>query len=117
MRGAADLAALTEESVAIVGARASTAYGEHVAGELAVGCAVAGWTVVSGGAYGIDAAAHRGALAADGPTVAVLAGGVDRLYPAGHAPMLRRILERVAWSARRRRDARRAGVGSLSATG
>jgi DNA processing protein len=94
VRGAGDLAALTEESVAIVGARAATAYGEHVAGELAVGCAVAGWTVVSGGAYGIDATAHRGALAADRPTICVLAGGADRLYPAGHAPMLRRILER-----------------------
>jgi DNA processing protein len=96
VRGAGNLAALTADSVAVVGARAATAYGEHVAGELAVGCSVAGWTVVSGGAYGIDATAHRGALAADRETVCVLAGGVDRLYPAGHAPMLRRILERGA---------------------
>jgi DNA processing protein len=65
-----------------------------MAGELALGCAVQDWTVVSGGAYGIDAAAHRGALAANRPTLCVLAGGIDRLYPAGHAPMLRRILER-----------------------
>jgi DNA processing protein len=65
-----------------------------VAGDLALGCAVGDWTVVSGGAYGIDAAAHRGALAANRATVCVLAGGIDRLYPAGHAPMLRRILER-----------------------
>jgi DNA processing protein len=94
VRGAGDLGSLTATSVAIVGARAATAYGEHVSGDLAIGCSVAGWTVVSGGAYGIDVAAHRGALAADRPTVCVLAGGVDRLYPAGHAPLLRRILER-----------------------
>jgi DNA processing protein len=94
VRGSGDLGALTRSGVAVVGARAATAYGEHVAGELAIGCAVAGWTVVSGGAYGIDASAHRGALAAERATVCILAGGVDRLYPAGHAPMLRRILER-----------------------
>ncbi len=94
VRGHGDLASQTKVSVAIVGARAATAYGEHVAGELAVGCAVEAWTVVSGGAYGIDAAAHRGALAADRATVCVLAGGIDRLYPAGHAPMLERILQR-----------------------
>ena len=92
VQGAGDLGMLTGSSVAVVGARAATAYGEHVAGDLALGCAVAAWTVVSGGAYGIDAAAHRGALAANRPTVSVLAGGIDRLYPAGHAPMLRRIL-------------------------
>lgn len=94
VRGIGGLADQTRDSVAIVGARAATAYGEHVAGELAVGCSVEGWTVVSGGAYGIDAAAHRGALASDRATICVLAGGVDRLYPAGHAPMLTRILRR-----------------------
>ncbi|MFY9913361.1 MAG: DNA-processing protein DprA [Nocardioidaceae bacterium] len=93
VRGAGNLRALAGQSVAIVGARAATSYGEHVAGDLAIGCSVEGWTVASGGAYGIDAAAHRGALAADRATVCVLAGGIDRLYPAGHAPMLRRILE------------------------
>ncbi len=93
VRGAGSLHELARQSVAIVGARAATSYGEHVAGDLAIGCSVEGWTVVSGGAYGIDAAAHRGALAADRATVCVLAGGIDRLYPAGHAPMLRRILE------------------------
>jgi DNA processing protein len=94
VRGNGDLAALAEHSVAIVGARAATAYGEHVAGEIAVGCASHDWVVVSGGAYGIDAAAHRGALAAERPTVSVLAGGIDRFYPAGHAPLLTRVLER-----------------------
>jgi DNA processing protein len=79
--------------VAIVGSRASTAYGEHVAGEFGFGLAERGWTIVSGGAYGIDAAAHRGALAADGPTIAVLACGVDRPYPSGNGPLLARIAE------------------------
>lgn len=77
-----------DRSVAVVGARASTAYGEHVAADIAAGVTERSVTVVSGGAYGIDAAAHRGALAARGPTVAVLAGGVDRLYPAGNADLL-----------------------------
>jgi DNA processing protein len=93
VRGAARLDELLDRSVAIVGSRASTAYGEHVAGEFGYGLAERGWTVVSGGAYGIDAAAHRGALAAGGPTVAVLACGVDRAYPAGNAPLLARIAD------------------------
>lgn len=88
VRGA-DLAQSTAQAVAIVGSRASTGYGDHVAGELAYACAAKGWTVVSGGAYGIDAAAHRGALARERPTVAVLAGGIDRLYPSGNARLLR----------------------------
>lgn len=80
---------LLRRAVAIIGARACTAYGEHVTAQLAGGVADAGWTVVSGGAYGIDAVAHRTALAArDGATVAVLAGGVDRPYPAGNARLL-----------------------------
>ncbi|WP_285598266.1 DNA-processing protein DprA [Kineosporia sp. NBRC 101731] len=68
-------------SVSIVGARAATSYGEHVATDLGTGCADRGVTVVSGAALGIDAAAHRGALAVGGPTLAVLAGGLDRAYP------------------------------------
>ena len=79
-------------SVGIVGARAATGYGGHVAGELASGSVDAGLVVVSGGAYGIDAAAHRAALISDGTTVAVLPGGLDRLYPAGN----RQLLEQVA---------------------
>lgn len=71
--------------VAVVGARASTSYGERVAFDLAEGLVDRGTAVVSGGAYGIDAASHRGALGAGGPTVVVLAGGVDRAYPAGNA--------------------------------
>lgn len=91
VRGSADLAALGTRSAGIVGARASTAYGEHVTSEFGFGLASRGVTVVSGGAYGIDAAAHRGALAADGATVAVSAGGLDRPYPTGNGGLFERI--------------------------
>lgn len=75
-------------AVAIVGARAASGYGEHVALEMSADLAGSGVTVVSGAAYGIDAAAHRAALACDGPTVAVLAGGADRAYPAGNTRLI-----------------------------
>ena len=78
-------------SAAVVGARAATGYGEAVAVELAAGLGDRGVTVVSGGAYGIDGQAHRTALAGGAPTIAVLAGGLDRLYPAGHEELLTRI--------------------------
>lgn len=81
--GSGDPAALLDRGVAIVGSRSSTSYGDHVAAELASGLAERGRAVVSGGAYGIDAAAHHGALAAGGATMAVMAGGVDRWYPVG----------------------------------
>jgi DNA processing protein len=93
VRGTSRLDELVDRSVAIVGSRASTAYGEHVAGELGHQLGERGWTVVSGGAFGIDAAAHRGALAADAPTLAVLACGVDRPYPAAHGALFHRIAE------------------------
>jgi DNA processing protein len=80
-------------AIAVVGSRSSTAYGDHVAATISSGIADAGWTVVSGGAYGIDARVHRAALAAGGVTVAVMAGGVDRLYPQGNADLLARVLE------------------------
>lgn len=81
-----------ERCLALVGSRASTPYGEDTAGSLAAAFAAGGGTVVSGGAYGIDAAAHRGALAADGgATIAILAGGLDRLYPRGNTDLLERI--------------------------
>jgi DNA processing protein len=86
--GVADLRFSCLRSVAVVGTRAATAYGSYVAGELAASVAARGWTVVSGGAFGIDAAAHRGALGADGVTVAVLACGLDVPYPAAHANLL-----------------------------
>lgn len=93
VRGPAPLTEVTERAVSVVGARAATGYGEHVATEFGYGLAEAGVTVVSGAAYGIDGAAHRGALAADGITVAVLGCGIDIGYPAGHASLLDRIAE------------------------
>jgi DNA processing protein len=80
-------------SVALVGARASTGYGEHVTMELAAGLVDRGVAIVSGAAYGIDGMAHRAALASGGITVAFLAGGVDRFYPSGHDALLNRIIE------------------------
>ncbi|OLZ66909.1 DNA protecting protein DprA [Streptomyces sp. IMTB 2501] len=93
VRGRPSLRMWALRSVAMVGARACTEYGTHVAATLAAGLAERGWVVVSGGAYGIDGAAHRGALAARGATVAVLACGVDRPYPRGHAALIERIAE------------------------
>ncbi len=78
-------------SIAVVGSRASTSYGASVAGELGAVAALAGVAVVSGAAFGIDDAAHRGALSVDGPTVAVLACGADRVYPTAHRQLLGQI--------------------------
>jgi DNA processing protein len=91
VRGPLRLERAGVRSAAIVGARACTPYGERVAAELADGCASRGITVISGAAYGIDGAAHRAALVASGPTVAVLAGGIDRLYPRGNTELIERI--------------------------
>ena len=85
LRGPARLPDLVNQSVAIVGSRAATSYGTGVATDLAAELAERGVTVVSGGAYGIDAAAHRGALAVGGPTLCVVANGVDMTYPPGNA--------------------------------
>jgi len=93
LRGAAELPEVTS-AVAVVGCRASTAYGEQVAADLGSALADRGFCIVSGGAYGIDGMAHRAALAADAPTVAVMAGGVDRFYPTGHDALLRAVVER-----------------------
>jgi DNA processing protein len=94
VRGNPPLRAAVEHSVAVVGARAATSYGIHVGTEFGYGLASREWTVVSGGAFGIDAAAHRGALAGRGCTIAVLACGVDRPYPVAHAALFEQILER-----------------------
>lgn len=83
-----------DRSVALVGARAATGYGEHVTVEAASGLVDRGFAIVSGAAYGIDGMAHRAALASRGVTVAVLAGGLDRFYPAGHEQLLGRIVDR-----------------------
>ena len=88
LRGNADLRFSCLRSVAIVGSRAASAYGSYVAAEFAASVAARGWAVISGGAYGVDASAHRGALGADGVTVAVLACGVDVPYPTAHTELL-----------------------------
>ncbi|MCU7723719.1 DNA-protecting protein DprA [Actinoplanes sp. KI2] len=94
VRGGRRLGETLDRSVAVVGARASTGYGNNVTADLTYGLVEHGWTVVSGGAFGIDAAAHRATLAAGGRTVAVLACGVDRPYPAGNAGLFERVAEK-----------------------
>ena len=94
VRGSGPLATVGLRSVAVVGSRAATAYGEHVASEFSYGLAQREVVVVSGGAYGIDAAAHRGALAAGGSSVLVSASGLDRPYPSGHRHLYDRTAER-----------------------
>lgn len=88
--------AADERAVAFVGSRACTPYGIRAAEKLAGGVAAAGWTVVSGLARGIDGAAHRGALEAGGRTVAVLAGGLRRIYPPEHADLADRVTRQGA---------------------
>lgn len=88
VRGDPRLLASGAPSVAIVGARAASSYGDHVATELAAELAGQGVTIVSGAAYGIDGSAHRAALRAGGTTIASLAGGVDQAYPRGHSGLI-----------------------------
>lgn len=90
-RGPARLDEVAQRAAAVVGTRAASAYGEHMASDLAAGLAERDVAVVSGGAYGVDGAAHRAALAADGTTVAVLSCGIDIPYPAGHSALLHRV--------------------------
>lgn len=94
VRGAHDLRQLANNSVAVVGSRAATNYGTEQATELSRDLARMSHTVVSGAAFGVDQAAHRGALLAGGPTIAVMPGGVDRPYPTAHAQLLDSIAER-----------------------
>jgi len=93
VRGPTELALSCQRSAAVVGARSATAYGEMVATDMAAGLGERRFTIISGAAFGIDAAAHRGALAADATTIAVLAGGVERPYPSSHAALIARIVE------------------------
>jgi DNA processing protein len=92
MRGVDSALPALERSVALVGARSATTYGEHVVAEVSAGLADRGYAIVSGAAYGIDGMAHRAALASRGMTVAFLAGGVDRFYPSGHDALLTRMI-------------------------
>jgi hypothetical protein len=96
VRGGADLRYACLRSVSIVGTRAATAYGAHVCTEMSVALAERGWTIISGGAYGVDGCAHRAALAGTGVTIAVLPGGVDQAYPPGHHGLFQAVLERGA---------------------
>lgn len=89
--GPSSLAEVSERAAAVVGTRAATAYGEFATADLTAGLAERDVAVVSGGAYGIDGAAHRAALACDGITVTVLACGVDVPYPSGHSALLHRV--------------------------
>lgn len=89
--GPQNLDDVSQRAVAIVGTRSCTGYGEHVTADLVAGLVERDIAVVSGGAFGIDGAAHRAALACDGVTVAVLAGGIDVPYPSGHSALLHRV--------------------------
>jgi DNA processing protein len=93
VRGGGDASVLEAPAVAVVGARSCSSYGASVARMLGRELAAAGLVVVSGLARGVDGEAHRGALEADGITVAVLGCGIDRVYPAAHAELARRVLE------------------------
>ncbi len=93
LRGRSETLGTAGSSIALVGARAATGYGEHVAMEASAGLVDRGYTIVSGAAYGIDGMAHRAALASSGETIAFLAGGVDRFYPSGHDGLLTRIVD------------------------
>lgn len=93
VRGNLSALAQFESAVAVVGCRGSSAYGEFATQEIVGALVGKGIAVVSGGAYGIDGVAHRATLALRGTTVAVMAGGVDHLYPAGHADLLKRIIQ------------------------
>lgn len=96
LRGTDETCESLDRSIALVGARAATGYGEHVAMEAAAGLVDRGFAIVSGAAYGIDGMAHRTALASRGSTAAFLAGGVDRFYPSGHDALLGHIARQGA---------------------
>jgi len=88
-----NISALHQRSLAIVGTRNPTSYGARIAGDFAAGFADREWAIVSGGAYGIDSYAHKGALIAEGVTVAVIASGIDINYPAGNTRLFADICE------------------------
>ena len=96
VRGVLEVLPRSQSSIAIVGSRRTTAYGVRMAEHLATGAAVAGWTVVSGLARGIDTAAHEAALHGGGATIAVLGSGLGRLYPQANVPLARRIGDKGA---------------------
>lgn len=92
-RGRREALASLQRSVSIVGTRNPTEYGVRVAGDFAAGVVDRGWSVVSGGAFGIDSASHRGAIIAEGETIAILGCGVNSLFPSGNDRLFHEILE------------------------
>lgn len=88
-----NLESLSMQSLAIVGTRNPTNYGARIAGDFAAGFVDREWAIISGGAYGIDSFAHKGALIAEGITVAIIASGIDVNYPAGNARLFSEICE------------------------
>ena len=94
--GSAEALHHSQKSVAMVGSRTATSYGQWVTNELVSGLSEQDFCIVSGGAYGIDAIAHQAALAMQRPTIAIMAGGVDRLYPSGNQDLLGQIAENWA---------------------
>lgn len=92
VRGHSEHLASFSHSISIVGARASTGYGEHVTSQIVPELVENSMAIVSGAAYGIDGMAHRSALASEGITMAFLAGGIDRFYPSGHDALLGRLV-------------------------
>jgi len=90
---AGDSSSLITPALAVVGSRKPTTYGAHVASDFARAFSDLGWTIISGGAYGIDSYAHKGALIAEGVTVAVIASGIDINYPAGNTRLFVEICE------------------------
>jgi len=92
-RGVRSALSSFQESISIVGTRNPTEYGVRVAGDFAAGAVDRGWSVISGGAFGIDSAAHRGALLAEGKTIAILGGGVNSIFPSGNERLFREIME------------------------
>jgi DNA processing protein len=91
-----DISSLSNPSLAIVGTRNPTPYGVRAAQEFAAGFVDREWSIVSGGAYGIDSSAHKGALIAEGITIAVTASGLDSSYPAGNQRLFDEIAENGA---------------------
>jgi len=86
-----DISLLEQRSLSIVGSRNPSTYGVRIAGEFAAGFADLDWVVVSGGAYGIDSAAHKGAIVAEGGTIAVLGSGTNEIYPSGNDRLFKEI--------------------------
>ena len=93
IKGNRDALAELGQSISIVGTRNPTSYGARIAGDFAAGLADRHWLVVSGGAFGIDAAAHKGSLAAEGTTLAILGAGISKSYPSSHDKLFNEICE------------------------